>query len=93
MDHVKTTLLEKKEELLGLCRDYKCQIKQFFINLLILICLIPVGLILMAILLYPFYYSFFKMIEEINSIPPYSPFQNPVAVNIHNISRPFFDNP
>ena len=92
MDHVKATLVEQKEELLRLYSEYKCQIKQFFFNLLVLICLLPVGLILMAILLYPFYLAFFKAIEEINSIPPYSPFQHPVAVNIHNISRPFFDN-
>ena len=79
MDYVNTTLLEQKEELLGLYRHYKCQTNQFCSALLLIICLIPVGLILMAILLYPFYFSFHKMIAEINSIPPHSPFQDPVA--------------
>ena len=74
MDSIKKAVQDQKEELLGLYETIKFRSYELCIALIFIACLIVVGLIFTAILLYPFYFSFHKLVEEINSIPPYSPF-------------------
>ena len=90
MESIKKTVKDQKEEILGLYETLKFHSYEFCIALLFIACLIVVGLILMALFLYPVYYSFHKIVEEINSIPPYSPFQDPYSMSFHNTKKTLY---
>ena len=90
MESIKKTVKDQQEELLGLYETLKVHSYEFCIALIFIACLIVVGLILMALFLYPVYYSFHKIIEGINAIPPYSPFQDPYSMSYYNSNKPLF---
>ena len=75
MDQIEKTMKAKKEELLELYKTIKYRSYELCIALIFIVCLIVVGLILTAIFMSPLYFSFYKIVDEINSIPPYSPFK------------------
>ena len=75
MDLIKNTIKAMKEELLEIYDIVRFHPSELCITIIFALCILLLQMILMAILCYPFYYSFYKIVEEINSIPPFSPFQ------------------